>query len=274
MQASGLAKTRTKFEIAYFIAKEELPLKKYPKLLKLQEKHGIEIGNSYRSDKSCNVFINHIGEDLGNNLQKELLNVTFCSVLTDGSEDASTTEKEAVFVQYLDKNPPGRDTVQVVTSFLNLADLKHGNAAGILGAIKSSFKNIDINDETFDKKLIDFAADGASVNRGDKNGFISLLRNNHPWVIYVWCVAHRLELALKDALQGTSFDDVDQVLLRLYYLYENSSKKLRQLHELHGIYHETFEFEEGGVQPKQASGNFIYSFHLFNYLCDHSFVYS
>jgi hypothetical protein len=28
MQASDLAKTRAKFEIAYFIAKEELPLKK------------------------------------------------------------------------------------------------------------------------------------------------------------------------------------------------------------------------------------------------------
>jgi hypothetical protein len=70
----------------------------------------------------------------------------------------STTEKEAVFVQHLDKNPPGRDTVQVVTSFLNLADLKHGNAAGILGA-GIFFKNID--DETFNKKLIDFAADSA-----------------------------------------------------------------------------------------------------------------
>ena len=112
--------------------------------------------------------------------------------------------------------------------------------------------------QNLDKKLIGFAADGASVNRGDKNGVISLLRNDHPWVIYVWCVAHRLELALKDALQGTSFDDVDQVLLRLYYLYENSSKKLRQLRELHGIYRETFEFEEGGVRPKQASGNLTY----------------
>ena len=121
------------------------------------------------------------------------------------------------------------------------------------------FKNIDIDDETFDKKLIGFTAVGASVNRGDKNGVISILRNNHPWVIYVWCMAHRLELALKDVLQGTSFDDVDQVLLRLYYLYENSSKKLRQLCELHGIYRETFEFEDGGVRPKRSSGNFIYS---------------
>ncbi|CAB4031534.1 Hypothetical predicted protein [Paramuricea clavata] len=77
MQASDLAKTRTKFEIAYFIAKEELPLKKYPKLLKLEEKHGVEIGNSYRSDKSCNVFINHIGEDLGKNLQKKVTECKF-----------------------------------------------------------------------------------------------------------------------------------------------------------------------------------------------------
>ena len=86
-------------------------------------------------------------------------------------------------------------------------------------------------------------------------------------------LAHRLKLVLEDVLQGTSFDDVNQVLLRLYYLYENSSKKLRQLCELHGIYHETFEFEEGGVRPKRASGNFIYSWiSLFTYLFICSFI--
>ena len=63
-------------------------------------------------------------------------------------------------------------------------------------------------------------------------------------------------------LQGTCFDGVDEVLLRLYYLYENSPKKLRQLHELHGIYSETFEFEEGGVQPKRASGNLLFIYFI------------
>ena len=53
------------------------------------------------------------------------------------------------------------------------------------------------------------------VNRGEKDGVISILQRHLPWMIYVWCVAHRLELALKDALQGTIFDDVDEVLLRL-----------------------------------------------------------
>lgn len=88
----------------------------------------------------------------------------------------------------------------------------------------------------------------------EREGVIALLKRDHPWIIYVWCVAHRLELALKDALKGTCFDSVDEVLLRLYYLYENSPKKLRQLRDLHSLYKQTFEFEEGAIRPKQACG--------------------
>lgn len=118
MQASDHAKTKTKFEVAYSIAKEELPLSKYPQLLKLEEKHGVDIGTAYRNDMSCNVFISHIAEVLASDLREKLSNVNFFSVLTDGSEDASISEKEAIFVRFLDPNPPRRDTIQVVTSFL------------------------------------------------------------------------------------------------------------------------------------------------------------
>ena len=118
MQASDHAKTKTKFEVAYFTAKEELPLSKYLQLLKLEKKHGVDIGIAYRNDMSCNVFITHIVELLASDLKEKLSNANFFSVLTDGSEDASISEKEAVFVQFLDPNPPGRDTFQVVTSFL------------------------------------------------------------------------------------------------------------------------------------------------------------
>ena len=82
-------------------------------------------------------------------------------MLTDGSEDASITEKEAVFVQYLDRKPPGQDTVKVTTAFLRLVKLKFGNAPGIVNAIKNSFEAINITDD-FNKKLIGFAANGAT----------------------------------------------------------------------------------------------------------------
>ena len=56
--------TKMKFETAYFIAKEELPLKLYPKLLKHKEKQGLETGQAYCNENSCGVFIDYINKDL------------------------------------------------------------------------------------------------------------------------------------------------------------------------------------------------------------------
>ena len=31
--------------------------------------------------------------------------------------------------------------------------------------------------------------------------------------VWMWCLAHRLELAIKDALKGTTFDEINEMLL-------------------------------------------------------------
>ena len=41
----------------------------------------------------------------------------------------------------------------------------------------------------------------------------------------MWCLAHRLELAVKN----TAFDHIDNMLLKVYYVYEKSPQKCRQL---------------------------------------------
>jgi len=48
----------------------------------------------------------------------------------------------------------------------------------------------------------------------------------------MWCLAHILELKIKDALKGTYFDDIDDMLLRLYYIYEQLPKKCRELNDI------------------------------------------
>ena len=60
--------------------------------------------------------------------------------------------------------------------------------------------------------LIGLGADGASVNAGYKTGVQAQLRDELPWLVYVWCVAHRLELAIKDAMDGTSFDKAKNII--------------------------------------------------------------
>ena len=254
MQVQDYALTKLKFEVAYFVAKEEMPLSKCSQLLKLQEKHGVEIGFAYRSDMNCGTFIDFMCEELGLKLHQKLSTAHFYSFLIDSSEDVSVFEKAALFVQYLDVKPPGKDTVQVISSFMKLTDLKQGTAAGIVDSVHEGFRSIGSNSDEYLKKLSGFGADGATVNRERKEGVIAILQKDVPWLIYVWCVAHRLELSVKDSLEGSCFTEVDDMLLRLYYLYENSPKKLRQLRELYEIYKPSFEFEEGGVRPKRASG--------------------
>ena len=85
--------------------------------------------------------------------------------------------------------------------------------------------------ENWDSKLIGFGCDGANVNIA-AGGLRGHLENAVPWIVVFWCLAHRLELALKNALSATSFPAVDEMLLRLYYLYEKSPKKCAQLNEV------------------------------------------
>ena len=71
----------------------------------------------------------------------------------------------------------------------------------------------------------------------------------------MWCLAHRLELSVKDALKGTTFDAIDEFLLRLYYLYEKSPKKYRELEDLITDLRECLSFDDAGIKPVRSSGS-------------------
>ena len=253
MQKVDVELTKKKFEVAYFIAKEELPLIKYKAILSLEEKHGVTLGNGYRNENTGGVFIDYISKTLCNSLKSKLEKVNFYAILTDGSTDTSISDNEAVFVLYFDPSPPGLDKIKIMTSFVKLVHMKSADAPGVIECMKDAFTCIGI-EEDFYAKLVGFGSDGASVNRGRKEGVKTILQRDNEWLTFGWCVAHRMELALKDGLSGTSFDDVDNLILNMYYLYKKSPKKLRQLQQLVGIYEEADEFCEGGFRPKKASG--------------------
>ena len=62
-----------------------------------------------------------------------------------------------------------------------------------------------------------------------------------------------MELAVKEALNGTMFDVIDEMLLNIYYLYEKSPKQLSELTCLKQELQKTFEFE-GGTKPVRSCG--------------------
>ena len=93
------------------------------------------------------------------------------------------------------------------------------------------------------QRTVFLASDGASVNTGVKHILISLIRKETPWVGFVWCFAHPLSLALKDALKEW-MEPITICLQNLYYFYEKSIIKLRELKNLHVILRDVYQFKK------------------------------
>ena len=60
-------------------------------------------------------------------------------------------------------------------------------------------------------------------------GVQAIMKEEMPWIVFVWCMTHRLELAIQDALKDTFFDEIGDMVLRILYLHQKSPKKLREL---------------------------------------------
>ena len=208
-----------KIDVAYFVVKGEMAFTKYKEILKLEERHGVQFKEAYRLDDACKMFVHAINDSIADELKTKLSNSKFIGVMTDGSTDSSIKDQEALFVIYFDPSLPNEDRVKVVTAFLGIIDRKEADSSGVLYSIKQAFTAINVSLDEIDPKLVSFGADGASVNRGQINGVISLLLKEHPWLIFMWCVSHRLELSVKDSLSDTCFKHIDEMLLALYLLY-------------------------------------------------------
>ncbi|XP_048582660.1 uncharacterized protein LOC125561900 [Nematostella vectensis] len=123
-------------EIAYVIAKEELPFTKFVAIAQLEKKHGVDLGVTYLNDHACAEFIDSIAEvyedelnqvcyplymyemillmpslsslvclliiSLNNNVFLLQKKVHYISILVDGSTDSSNAEKELIYILYLD----------------------------------------------------------------------------------------------------------------------------------------------------------------------------
>ena len=84
------------------------------------------------------------------------------------------------------------------------------------------------------------------------------LVEERPWIVVVWCFAHRLELAMKDSLKNTIFSTINERMLGLYYIYRKAPKKCKELEDLIAELSECLDISEfptsGGSRPIRACG--------------------
>ena len=103
--------------------------------------------------------------------------------------------------------------------------------------------------------LIGGGTDGASVNIGQHNSMRTKLQGALEWLFWAWCYAHRLELASKNGISSSLFKEIEELLLRLYYLYEKSLKKTRELALIVEDLKEAFDFPGTGNVPIRSQGS-------------------
>ena len=79
--------------------------------------------------------------------------------------------------------------------------------------------------------------------------------------VFFLCLAHRLELSLKDALNRTFFAAIDELLLQVNYVYQNSPKKCSELEvvveELKACLAPSKLPTSGGTRPLHACGTWF-----------------
>ena len=113
---------------------------------------------------------------------------------------------------------------------MKLQAVENANADGLVAALDSAFADFGFTSAKWKVKLVGFGADGAAVNLGVCHSVSTMLRSTAPWMIQIHCMAHRLELALKDCFKDTRFQrTIVETLTTIYYFYTNSPKRLREL---------------------------------------------
>ena len=93
------------------------------------------------------------------NMTSQIDDSRFLSVLSDGSTDKSIIKKELVYVRFLSDGKPQTKIVEIV-------DVKHAHATGILNAIDEAVEEVGITQEIWLSKVVCANFDGASVMMG------------------------------------------------------------------------------------------------------------
>ena len=119
----------------------------------------------------------------------------------------------------------------------------------LLAGIKEAIVNSCDNITQWEKKVVAFGADGASVNLGKKGGVAALMRKEIPYLVDFHCLPHRLELALLEMQKSCkSVQELYEVMNLVWKTYHYSAKRSRELKAL------ASELGVDAVKPTQVSG--------------------
>ena len=136
---------KRKFEISFKImmVKENLAFKKMKPLCDMEERHGVEIGVSYRNDHGCASFVDSIASDFKEHLKQTMDKAKIFSLMIDSSTDSANIDEEFFLFLHLDPNSGSEGgVVHVRSNFFAVHHLSHGTKEGLYNCVKKTLAYI------------------------------------------------------------------------------------------------------------------------------------
>ncbi|KAL7407867.1 hypothetical protein ABVT39_014850 [Epinephelus coioides] len=186
MNKDVLREMKIKMNIAYCVAKEELPFTKFGPLIMHHKKNSINVSATYDNHVRCAEVIGLIADEMKCELATKVKDTHYLSIMTDGDMDVSTKECEVVYVRLILDGKP-------VNKLVGQQEVQHAHAKGILEATKAAFDELGADTNGWMKKLIGFGADGATVNMGTREELelaVLTLQKKEPVVAKVYELLH------------------------------------------------------------------------------------
>lgn len=161
-------------------------------------------------------IVNAIADVTREDIQERINNPrAILSVTMDGSTDHMGDEYENIYMRSVMRG-------NIVDSFIDMSSPPSSTAEDLyrhmLHKLDSYFGN-----QSWRDRLLAGCFDGASNMQGHKSGLGVRLQHLLNWLIVIHCLAHRVELSIKDALkEDPYFKKIMTLLLGIYYIYRLS----------------------------------------------------
>ena len=263
LEESERGRMRRKFDLCYLMAKEGIAFEKYTALYELEARHEVDLGPAYKTAPSAKLFTHYMAESQHQQFLQSPSQTKFYSFLMDRTTDAGNVEQELVVLFSCNRDDTAGE-IKSYATFFSVATPEKADASGLIKCLSQSLSPLGIVDVLDQGSLLGAegkpvlvggGTDGASVNVAQQNGMRRIMQSAHPWLVWAWYYARRLELACKNALTSKFFQDIDEMLLRLYYLYEKSRRRLESSAKSWKIPKEVFKLPKSGKLPVRSQGS-------------------
>ncbi|XP_033012167.1 nucleolar complex protein 2 homolog isoform X3 [Lacerta agilis] len=223
MDSDVRMKVEKLFNIAYFVAKENLSFGLFPMICALLRKIGIRLGEAHTDDEAAKQIVHYIAESLRLELRDKLSKAEFFGILADSSTDRLAVASDIIYFYYIFEGG-------LKCSYGGVRECTSENEAGGTSTIESVLRDYVPN---WKSKLTAISFDGAGANIGTVSGVAKQFQDNCPGLVAVHCVAHRLELAIGDAFKCVKFAGVaEDVVCGIYTFYYSRPERAKVLKDI------------------------------------------